>query len=137
MSNPIVQNILITMVAALAGMLLNLVLVEYSFYFISPPEGVNLTTEDGLQSAMSLMEPKHFLMPFLAHALGTFVSAVLVSRFTTERQFSRAMLLGFLFLSGGIYMARAWSSPLWFNIIDLGLAYLPMAYLGYLLGRKG
>ena len=72
----------------------------------------------------------------MAHALGTFLSAVLVSRFATERQFSRAMLLGFLFLAGGISMVRMLPAPMWFIITDLGLAYLPMAYVGYLVGRK-
>jgi len=136
MSNPILRNILITLAAAVAGMLLNGLLVEYSFFFIAPPEGADLSTEDGLKASMHLMEPKHFLMPFLAHALGTFLSAFLVSRFATERPFSRAMLLGILFLSGGIYMVRILPSPMWFNITDLGLAYLPMAYLGYLVGGK-
>lgn len=137
MSSTISRNILITLAAAVAGMLINLILVACSPYFIAPPAGADVTTEEGLLAAMPLMEPKHFLMPFLAHALGTFFSAALVSRFATERQFSRSMLLGFLFLSGGIYMVRALPSPLWFNITDLGLAYLPMAYLGYLVGRRG
>ncbi len=121
----------------MAGMLLNGLLIAYSSYFVAPPAGADLTTEEGLLAAMPLMEPQHFLMPFLAHALGTFLSAVLVSRFATERTFSRAMLLGFLFLAGGISMVRMLPSPMWFNITDLGLAYLPMAYLGYLVGRKG
>jgi hypothetical protein len=134
--NPSVKNIAITLGAAVAGMLLNGLLIAYSSYFVAPPAGADLTTEAGLLAAMPLMEPKHFLMPFLAHALGTFLSAVLVSRFATERQFSRAMLLGFLFLAGGISMVRMLPAPMWFIITDLGLAYLPMAYVGYLVGRK-
>lgn len=133
---PTIRNILITLGSAVVGVFLNGWLISISGSIIAPPEGADLTTEEGLRAAMDLMEPKHYLMPFLAHALGTLLSAALVSRFTTERQFSRAMLLGVLFLAGGISMVRMLPSPLWFNITDLGLAYLPMAYLGYALGRR-
>lgn len=133
---PTIRNILITLGSAVVGVFLNGWLISISGSIVAPPEGADLTTEEGLRAAMDLMEPKHYLMPFLAHALGTLLSAALVSRFTTERQFSRAMLLGVLFLAGGISMVRMLPSPLWFNITDLGLAYLPMAYLGYALGRR-
>ena len=133
---PTIRNILITLGSAVVGVFLNGWLISISGSIIAPPEGADLTTEEGLRAAMDLMEPKHYLMPFLAHALGTLLSAALVSRFTTERQFTRAMLLGVLFLAGGISMVRMLPSPLWFNITDLGLAYLPMAYLGYALGRR-
>ncbi|MDG1253120.1 MAG: hypothetical protein P8N56_05515 [Schleiferiaceae bacterium] len=131
-----IRNILITLGSAVVGVFLNGWLISISGSIVAPPEGADLTTEEGLRAAMDLMEPKHYLMPFLAHALGTLLSAALVSRFTTERQFTRAMLLGVLFLAGGISMVRMLPSPLWFNITDLGLAYLPMAYLGYALGRR-
>ena len=133
---PTIRNILITLGSAVVGVFLNGWLISISGSIVAPPEGADLTTEEGLRAAMDLMEPKHYLMPFLAHALGTLLSAALVSRFTTERQFTRAMLLGVLFLAGGISMVRMLPSPLWFNITDLGLAYLPMAYLGYALGRR-
>ena len=38
---------------------------------IPPPEGADVTTLEGLKTSMHLFQPKHFLMPFLAHALGT------------------------------------------------------------------
>jgi hypothetical protein len=28
------------------------------------------------------------------------------------------------------------SAPLWFNVLDLVMAYIPMAYLGYFLATK-
>jgi hypothetical protein len=37
---------------------------------------------------------------------------------------------------GGVYMVNILPSPMWFNVLDLGLAYFPMAFLGYRLGRK-
>ena len=138
MMNTTVKNILITLIAAVAGATLNGFLIANSAALIAPPLGADLTTEEGLMAAMPLMQPKHYLMPFLAHALGTLLSAIIVSKYATERKRSRAMLMGFLFLAGGIYMVRLLPSPMWFNLVDLGLAYLPMAYLGYIItgGKK-
>lgn len=36
-----------------------------------PPPCSDLTTEEGLIAGMKLMEPKHFLIPFFAHSLGS------------------------------------------------------------------
>jgi hypothetical protein len=37
---------------------------------------------------------------------------------------------------GGTMMVFSLPTPLWFALLDLGLAYLPMGYLGYYLGKK-
>ena len=42
--------------------------------------------------------------------------------------------IGWLFLIGGIVAVRMLGGPLWFIAADLALAYLPMAYLGGVLG---
>ncbi|HAB36110.1 MAG TPA: hypothetical protein DCE58_05855 [Cryomorphaceae bacterium] len=130
------KPLVLTLLAAILGMALNGYLIAYSHLFVAPPVGADLTTEEGLLAAMPLMEPKHYAMPFLAHALGTLLSAFLVSWWVRPATLQRSMLLGFVFLAGGLYMVRILPSPMWFNILDLGLAYLPMAYLGYHAGRR-
>lgn len=130
------KPLVLTLLAAILGMALNGYLITYSHLFVAPPIGVDLTTEEGLLAAMPRMEPKHYLMPFLAHALGTLLSAFLASCWVRPATLQRAMLLGFVFLAGGLYMVRILPSPMWFNVLDLGLAYLPMAYLGYHAGRR-
>ncbi len=135
--NTAIKNILITLIAAYVGAQLNGFLISNASVVIAPPPGANLTTEEGLLAAMPLMEPKHFLMPFLAHALGTLLGAIIVSMYAPNRKRFLAMLQGVLFLVGGIFMALLLPSPMWFNFLDLGLAYLPMAYLGYYLGGRG
>ena len=85
---------------------------------------------------MTVMEPKHFIMPFLAHALGTLVGAFLVTIFIKERKLFRALLVGFLFFLAGTYMVFVLPSPLWFDALDLGLAYIPMAWIGYKLALR-
>ena len=101
-----------------------------SGYIIPPPAGANLTTMEGLQAAMPLMEPKHFLMPFLAHAFGTLVGAILAASMAVNYKMRFAMIIGICFLVAGIMNIFMLPSPVWFTIVDLGFAYIPMACLG-------
>jgi hypothetical protein len=86
---------------------------------------------EGIKAALPLFEPKHFLMPFLAHALGTFVGALITAKMAKTRNMQLALLIGVCYLFGGIENFRELpESPTWFLIVDLVVAYLPMAYLG-------
>ncbi len=127
----IVLNVFVFVACVFAGGIANGLIINYSDAIIPPPVGSNLTTEEGLKAAMAVMEPKHFIMPFLAHALGTLVGAFFVTLFIKERKLFRALLVGFLFFLAGTYMVFILPSPLWFDAVDLGLAYIPMAWLGY------
>jgi hypothetical protein len=77
---------------------------------------------------MHLFEPKHFIFPFLAHAVGTFIGAYVAGRIASRKMLF-AMLIGIIFLIGGIVNVLILPSPAWFSAVDLLLAYLPMAYL--------
>jgi len=131
-----ILNLFVFVVCVLIGGMLNGIIVQYSSAIIAPPAGFDLTKEEGLKAAMVLMEPKHFIMPFLAHALGTLVGAFLVTLFIKERKLFRALLVGFLFFLAGAYMVFILPSPLWFDALDLGLAYIPMAWIGYKLAQR-
>jgi hypothetical protein len=130
----ILRNMLAALAGLFLGSLLNGTIIHYSHLLIPPPPGVDLTTEAGLQNAMHLMQARHFLMPFLAHALGTLAGAMLAARLSNALR--PAMSIGVLFFVGGAYMVWVLPSPLWFNIVDLTLAYIPMAWLGYRLMSK-
>ena len=41
-----------------------------------------------------------------------------------------ALVIGCAFLIGGVMMVFMLPSPVWFTVVDLSLAYIPMAYLG-------
>ena len=124
-------NLLVFVACVFAGGIANGLIINYSGTIIPPPVGSNLTTEEGLKAAMAIMEPKHFIMPFLAHAIGSLVGAFFVTLFMKDRKLFRALLVGFLFFLGGAWMVFELPSPLWFDAVDLGLAYIPMAWLGY------
>jgi hypothetical protein len=134
--NPILKNILGFIAGILAGGLLNMGIVLISGSIIPPPEGADMTTTEGLKAAMHLMEPKHFLMPFLAHALGSLFGAFVTAKIVANHKMKFAFAVGVGFLLGGLSMVLMLPSPTWFTIIDLGLAYIPMAYLGGKLASK-
>lgn len=131
-----ISNIFIFVGSVLIGGFLNVMVIKYSSLVIPPPSGFNLTTEEGLKAAMAVMEPKHFILPFVAHSLGSFVAAFLIGLFTKEKKIVRSLLAGFLFFLGGAYMVFILPSPLWFDAVDLSLAYMPMAWLGYKLALR-
>jgi len=54
-----------------------------------------------------------------------------------NRTLINAMAIGFAFLAGGVMMVLMLpATPVWFILLDLIVAYLPMAYLGYKLGQR-
>lgn len=126
----ILRNIAAVLAGLIIGGAVNMGIIMISGAVISPPEGADLTTAEGLIEAMPLMEPKHFLMPFLAHALGTFVGAIIAAAIGVGRKMLLAIIVGIFFLAGGITNILMLPSPMWFNIADLVFAYIPMAWLG-------
>jgi hypothetical protein len=128
--NPILRNILGVITGILVGGTVNGALISLSPHIIAPPAGYDLTTEEGLRAGMAMMQPKHFLMPFLAHALGTVVGAFIAAKIAATSKIIIAIAIGIVFMIGGIMMVMMLPSPLWFDITDLALAYIPMAYLG-------
>ena len=129
--HPILKNILAILVGAVIGSTLNMGIITLSGSIIPPPAGSDNTTMEGLIASMHLFEPKHFIFPFLAHALGTFAGAFAAALIAASHQLKLALLIGTIFLAGGIYMVLALPSPVWFTVLDLGGAYIPMAYFGW------
>ncbi|UMQ56540.1 hypothetical protein [Leptospira interrogans] len=134
--NPIVQNIIALVAGAVFGSIVNMGIIMVSGHIIPPSTGVDVTTMEGLRSSLHLFEPKHFILPFLAHALGTFAGALLTAKVSFNHKVKLAMGIGFLFLIGGIANVMMLPSPLWFTVLDLVGAYLPMGYLAGTLLRK-
>jgi hypothetical protein len=85
---------------------------------------------------MHLMQPIHFLMPFLAHAIGTLVGAYIAACYAAAHGFKLTMVVAALFFSGGLMMVFMLPSPIWFTLLDLIGAYFPMGYLGWKLSEK-
>lgn len=130
----IVRNVLAVIVGLVVGSIVNGCLILVSGHVIAPPEGADATTMEGLKASMHLFEPKHFLFPFLAHALGTLVGALIAALIAGSRKMELALVVSVLFLLGGIANVAMLPSPIWFSALDLIVAYLPMGWLG---GKMG
>jgi uncharacterized membrane protein HdeD (DUF308 family) len=128
--HPILKNSLAILAGAFIGGALNMAIIMVSSHIIPPPDGADLKTMEGLKAAMHLMEPKHFLMPFLAHALGTLVGSCITAYIVPNQKIMYALLIATWFMIGGIMNIFMLPSPTWFTITDLVGAYLPMGFLG-------
>lgn len=132
----LLRNLLAILVGVVAGAAVNMLLVSISPMLIPPPAGVDVNNAESLSLGIHLFEPQHFIMPFLAHALGTLVGALVAYLIAASHKNRFAYVIGVFFLCGGIAASYMIPAPVWFISLDLLLAYLPMAWLGILLGHK-
>ena len=134
--NPVVKNILAVIVGIVFGSIVNMGIIMISGSVIPPPDGADVTTMEGLKSSMHLFQPKNFIMPFLAHALGTLAGAFFAALIAANHKLKFALVIGFVFMAGGITNVIILPSPTWFTILDVAGAYIPMAYLAGKLASK-
>ena len=132
----VLRNIAAVVLGFALGSVVNLALIVAGPHVIPPPPGVDVANVASMKAAMPLYEAKHFLFPFLAHALGTFVGALGAFLVAGSRRTAFASALGLLFLAGGITACFLIPAPAWFMALDLVAAYLPMAWLANQLGRR-
>ncbi len=78
---------------------------------------------------------KLFIFPFLAHALGTLAGAFIAAKIASTYKKTFALIVGAFFLIGGTMMVFMLPAPLWFIVLDLTVAYIPMGWLGWRISR--
>jgi hypothetical protein len=134
--NPYLRNTLVIIAAIIVGMIVNGGIVSISASIIPPPDGVDPNDMDSLKENIQLYRPKHFLMPFLAHAIGTLAGAYFAARLVTKAPAFFGFAIGVFFLLGGISMAWILPAPFWFEAVDIIFAYLPFAMVGNVLAKR-
>ena len=132
----LLRNVLAILAGVVIGVLLNGALIQVSATLIPPPAGVDVSTAEGLAAGIHRFQPRHFVMPFLAHALGTLAGALTAYLLAASHKTRFAYGIGFFFLLGGIAASFMIPAPAWFIATDLLLAYVPMAWLAVQLGRR-
>ncbi|MCG2583830.1 hypothetical protein [Massilia sp. TS11] len=132
----IIRNVLAVVFGLLIGATLNGLLIKLGPHLIAPPAGADVTTLEGLKASLPLFEPRHFLFPWLAHALGTLVGAALATAVAVGARKLPPAIVGLAFLLGGAMNVAMLPAPLWFDCADLLLAYVPMAWLGRALALR-
>lgn len=130
------RSIVAVLVGLVVGSIVNMGLIELGYRLIPPPKGFDASTMETLKASMPLLEPRNFVFPFLGHALGTLVGAAVAALMAVDRKMRVAYIVGFAFLIGGAIMVASMPAPMWFNVLDLVGAYIPMAWLGGSLALK-
>lgn len=134
--NTYIRNILAVIIGLVLGASVNMLLIMSGPHLIPPPAGVDVSDAQSIGASIHLFEPKHFVFPFLAHALGTLVGALTAFLVAASYRSTFAYVIGAFFLAGGISVTFMIPAPVWFTVLDLVVAYLPMAWIGALLGRR-
>jgi hypothetical protein len=132
----ILRNVLAVLAGIAIGGGVNMALITLSPSLIPPPAGVDVNSAESLGKAMHLFEPRHFVMPFLAHAVGTFAGALAAYLIAATYWVQMAYVIGAVFLCGGVAASFMIPAPTWFIALDLLAAYLPMAWLSIQTGTR-
>jgi hypothetical protein len=130
------RNVLALLAGVAIGGGVNMALITLGPSLIPPPAGVDVSTAESLSKAIYLFEPRHFVMPFLAHALGTLAGALAAYLIAATYKAQLAYVIGALFLCAGVAASFIIPAPAWFIALDLLAAYLPMAWLGIQIGTR-
>jgi len=124
---------------AVVGGMVNMGTILASAAILPPPVGVDVNNPESINAHIGYYSVAQLLCPFFAHAIGTLVGAYLAARIARNvgRELVAAAIVGGLFLLGGIMaVSMIPNAPLWFDVLDLGFAYMPMAILGLKFARK-
>jgi hypothetical protein len=134
--NTILRNVLAVIAGLIVGAIVNMALVMVGGALIAAPAGVDVTNVESIRASIHLFEAKHFVFPFLAHAIGTLIGALVASLIGGSNRMLLAMIVGVFGVLGGIAAAFMVPAPVWFMALDLVVAYIPMAWLGWKLSGK-
>ena len=132
----LLRNVLALLVGVAIGSGVNMALITLSPWLIPPPAGADVSSAEGLSRAMHLFQPRHFIMPFLAHAVGTLAGALAAYLIAASYKAQIAYVIGAVFLCGGLAASFLIPAPTWFIALDLLAAYLPMAWVGIRIGTR-
>lgn len=132
----IVRNILAVVLGFVIGGVVNMAAIAAGHAILPPPAGFDGNSMEGVASTIHLLQPIDFIVPFLAHALGPLVGVLAAMFIAASGRKTIAIILGCLFLTGGIVANFMIPAPMWYRVVDVLFAYIPMAFLGWKLSGK-
>ena len=124
--NPILRNVLAVIIGAVICILLNGLLLGVMSKMNPPPEGF----DPNVPATYTMLQAKHLMNPFVAHAVPSLIGGLIAALIAATRKMTFALVVGGLHMLGGIVASFIIPAPAWYIVLDLGLAYLPMAWIG-------
>ncbi len=116
------------LIGLFVGAMVNGSFIQLGMNIFTLPKGVNFDTPEGMQAFRNL-PLKFYIFPFLAHAIGTLSGCIVALLFVRNQAKWVIYCIGYLFFIGGVMAVDMINAPVWFDILDLSVAYLPMAWL--------
>lgn len=132
-----VRNIIGIVVGIIIATVVNMALISIGHMIMPPPAGVDLTSMESLAATIHLFGPMDYVVPFLAHALGPLVGTFVAMVIAVSHKMKIAIGMGIFFLLGGMFANVMIPAPMWYKVLDLVFAYIPMSLLGAKLGGAG
>lgn len=133
--NPIIKNVFAVILGWAGGSAVNMGLIKAG-HSLFPIANLDPNDMEAFATVIPTLGSEHFIFPFLAHALGTFVGAILAALIASTYKMKFSLGIGLLFLFGGIAVNYMLPGPTWFAFLDIAVAYIPMAWIGGKLGCK-
>lgn len=130
------RNIVALLGGLVVGGLVNMGLIMLGPSIIPPPAGIDVTSSESIAASIHLFEAKHFIVPFVAHAAGTLVGAMVAYLLAVSYRPHIAYIVGALSFAGGVAASFMIPAPKWFVAVDLIFAYFPMAWIGVTLAGR-
>ena len=137
--NPIVKNILAVLAGVIIGSIINMGILVLGKFIAPPPGGCDMFSMAQeefmtcLKTAIPSFATSDYITPFLAHAVGTLVGAFTAAKIAANRNLIFALVIGAWFLYGGVSAIQQFGGAMWYKVLDLVAAYIPTAYLGWML----
>lgn len=133
--NPLVKNSLAVLWGILCGGAVNYGVISLGAFLVASLENVALDSVNGINSNINLYSSTYFMIPLLGHGIGTLVGACVTAKTAQTNKSKLAIVIGLIFLYGGITLSSQTTAPIWFSLVDLTMAYIPMAWLGNRLSK--
>ena len=131
-----------TLIAIIAGLFIgsvvNMSIVKLGGFILPLPNNLDASKMEDLKAAIPYLDWIHFIFPFLAHALGTLSGSIIAVLFSKNHPIFSAYTIAIFFFAGGVTMNLfLLPSPIWFTVVDLVLAYIPMGILAIKWLKRG
>ncbi len=126
----VIRNIAAVLLAIVVAYLITSGIIIIGHSIVPVPEGMDTNNLESIKNNFHLFKTKHFIFPMLAHAVGTFISAYIVSHFAANHKFKFALGIGILYMIASLLLTIKLGHFQWIGIIELGL-YIPMSWLAF------
>jgi len=130
-----VKRILSVVLGLICAFVLILSLEMINSLFYAPPEGVDFKTPVAMRAFIDALPVTAFLLVLLGFILGTFIGSLVAVMVSKSGNLVPAMLVGVILMVANMADLYLIQHPLWFAVLSTAV-YLPMAYLGGIVGNR-